>query len=146
MSDTSEIIAIQNLVARFANSFDLKDWRGLLGCLAGEIDTDYSDLRGTQPETMSREKFVELRMSALQALRTHHLAGNLEIELDGTRASARVSMIIFRRNERDETFNTHCMYSLGFVRTSTEWTISSIVQKVFINDGQASVHKGILKP
>src|SRR6476659_9612870 len=57
---------------------------GPLGeCLADTVHTDYSDLRGTPPETMSRDQFVQLRRSALQELQTHHLAGNLEIELTG---------------------------------------------------------------
>src|SRR5215471_5995029 len=59
----TEIVAIQQLVARFANSFDVKDWLALAECLAEELHTDYSDLRGTPPETMSRSRFVELRRS-----------------------------------------------------------------------------------
>jgi hypothetical protein len=79
--DLSTTFALQELVARFANSFDLKEWDRLGQCLADTLYTDYSELRGTPPETMSRDKFVQLRRSALQELQTHHLAGNLEIDL-----------------------------------------------------------------
>src|SRR5262249_5693510 len=108
----TEIVAIQQLVARFANSFDTKDWRALRECLADELHTDYSDLRGTPAETMPRSRFVELRRSALQSLQTHHLCGNVEI--GGARPiEARVSMTIHRRAESGATFDTHCLYTFG---------------------------------
>ena len=46
--------AIQQRIARFANSFDLKDWEALGACLTEQIYTDYSELRGTPPEIVSR--------------------------------------------------------------------------------------------
>ncbi len=42
-------LQIQKVIARFANSFDLKDWAGLQACFTESIFTDYSDLRGTPP-------------------------------------------------------------------------------------------------
>ncbi len=45
--DLADVVAIQQLSARFANSFDTKDWTALGQCLADELYTDYSDLRGT---------------------------------------------------------------------------------------------------
>lgn len=44
-------LAISNLLTRFANSFDLKNWSALEACLTPQIFTDYSDLRGTPPNT-----------------------------------------------------------------------------------------------
>jgi hypothetical protein len=143
MLDPSAVLALQNLVARFANSFDLKDWDGLKECLASSIDTDYSDLRGTPPETMSSEQFVRLRKAALQDLQTHHLAGNVEVALSGTVGRLKVSMVIYRRDLSDQTFDTHCLYSFGVAQTDDVWRISSIKQKVFMNDGQKAIHKGI---
>lgn len=52
MNDT---LVIQNLIAGFASSFDLKDWSALEGCLAPQIFTDYSDLRGMPPNTFACE-------------------------------------------------------------------------------------------
>jgi hypothetical protein len=46
-------VFIQELIAKFANSFDVKDWDSLQACLTESIDTDYSDLRGTPLETIT---------------------------------------------------------------------------------------------
>jgi hypothetical protein len=139
-----ERFELQQLVARFANCFDLKDWAGLGECLASDLYTDYSDLRGTPPETMSKQKFVELRRSALHELQTHHLSGNVEVSLQGESAKLKVSMVIYRRNDAGETLNTHCLYFFGAVRGESGWVLDSITQKVFINDGQTAIHKGIV--
>lgn len=146
MPDPNTIFALQELVARFANSFDLKEWDRLGQCLADTLYTDYSELRGTPPETMSRDKFVQLRRSALQELQTHHLAGNLEIDLTGRSANLRVSMVIYRRNQARETLNTHCLYFMRAEQGQYGWRINSIRQKVLMGDGQTEIHKGIVKP
>lgn len=145
MPDPTAILELQNLVARFANSFDLKEWDRLGECLADTLYTDYSDLRGTPPETLSRETFVQLRRSALQDLRTHHLAGNLEIELAGTTANLKVSMVICRQSPSGETLNTHCLYFFGAEQVEGVWRIHSIRQKVLMSEGQPGIHKGIVK-
>jgi hypothetical protein len=135
---------LQQLVARYANSFDLKDWTGLGECLADTLYTDYSDLRGTPPETLTREAFVALRRAALHDLQTHHLSGNLEVRLDGESARLKVSMVIFRRNAAGETLNTHCLYDFGVEHGDGGWVINSITQKVFMSDGRKTVHEGIV--
>ncbi len=141
----ADLHAIQNLLARFANSFDLKDWDALCNCLSDTIYTDYSDLRGTPPEQMSNQRYAELRRIALQELQTHHLSGNTEIELDGDAANAKVSTIIFRKNKDGQTLHTHCLYQFGLSKSSGQWLINSIVQKVFWSDGQTAIHAGIVK-
>ena len=60
----NNILAIQNLIARFTSSFDLKDWSALVGCLAPRVFTDYSDLRGTPPATLPAAEYVRLLPSA----------------------------------------------------------------------------------
>lgn len=143
MPDSRTTFALQQLVARFANSFDIKDWTALGQCLANELYTDYSDLRGTPPETISRERFVELRRSALSDLHTHHLSGNVEIDLAEASANLKVSMVIYRQNDDGEALNTHCLYLLGAEHTESGWVINSITQKVLINEGRTTLHEGI---
>ncbi len=142
-NEAADKSAITQLVARFANSFDLKNWDRLGECLADRVDTDYSDLRGTPPETLTRERFVELRRAALQDLDTHHLAGNIEVALRGNTGSATASMVIFRRSDDGQMLNTHCVYTLGLAKEHGTWRIRSIVQKVLWSDGDKSIHRGI---
>ena len=145
MLDAATAFELQDLVARFANSFDLKEWDRLAECLTANVHTDYSDLRGTPPETMSREEFVGQRRSALHDLQTHHLAGNLEMALSGDTTSLKVSMMIHRRNDAGETLTTHCLYFFGVEQEQGVWRIGSIRQKVLMSYGESAIHKGIAK-
>jgi hypothetical protein len=145
VSSAEDILALQQLVARFANSFDTKDWARLEQCLKTELHTDYSDLRGTPPEQMSRSRFVELRRTALQELQTHHLSGNVEIDVSDSSGEVKVSMAIYRRSTDGEVLNTHCLYFLGVERIEDRWLIGSIVQRVLVSEGSSTIHKGILE-
>lgn len=149
----NDLIAAQNLLARFANSFDLKDWSALEDCLTPQVFTDYSDLRGAPPETVAAADYVRLRREALAPLVTHHLLGNLEINfLDSGHALCRASMLIWRirpvakgataPTTADE-FHTHCIYTFALTRQDAAWKISSIVQTVLWNTGSAQIHAGV---
>jgi len=142
LSDHEKICALAN---RFANSFDLKDWNALEECLSDSLLADYSDLRGTPPEVISKQRFVELRRTALDAMATHHLMGNHEILVDGDTASAIVSCAIFRRNTSGERLDTHCIYFFKAARDAGIWKISAIKQKLLLNDGDTSIHAGIVR-
>lgn len=135
--------AIVQVIHRFANAFDLKDWQGLESCLLPQIHINYSDLRGTDPETIEARRFVGSRREALADLATHHLCGNHEIQLENERAACRTSMIIYRLDkEGQEQFITHCVYLFELQKTDSHWKIGSITQKVFWNEGNPSIHKG----
>jgi hypothetical protein len=132
--------AVRRLIAKFANSFDLKAWDELTDCLAESVYTDYSHLRGTPPEAVARADFVASRRAALQALATHHVLGNVEIFINGTSATSRVSAVVFRRDEHGRVFASHCLFLLGLQKHHDEWRISSIVQKILWTEGNAGIH------
>jgi hypothetical protein len=140
-----DILLLQNLFSRFANSFDLKTWDDLETCLAPSVHTDYSDLRGTPPEVMSNVRFVELRRNALQDLATHHLFGNHEIDIDSGHAHAKVSAVIYRKNTEGIVLNTHCIYLFEAQKIAVHWKITAITQKVLWSDGDIAIHAGIAK-
>lgn len=145
MNKLADKAAIHDLINRFANCFDLKDWAGMGACLCAEMHTDYSDLRGTPPETISSMRFVELRQKALEPLATQHLMSNHDITVDGDSAKAIASCVIFRRSGEHQTLNTHCVYFFGMARETDGWKIAAIRQQVLINDGDTGIHAGIVK-
>ena len=133
---------IQELIAKFANSFDLKDWDGLQSCFTESIYTDYSDLRGTPPQTVSAADYVKSRRESLDHLKLHHLVGNYEIGFPDTGgANCRASMIVWRKSDMEE-FTSHCFYIFQLEQQNGEWKINGITQKVFWNDGKAFIHSG----
>ena len=135
-------IKIQELIAHFANSFDVKDWEGLQSCFTETFYSDYSDLRGTPPEKISVKEYVRLRREGLDPLKIHHLVSNYEIKfIDSTTATCRASMVVWRKTDKED-FITHCIYMFQLVVQETDWKISGITQKVLWNEGKASIHSG----
>jgi hypothetical protein len=140
MQPLADESAVRRLIAKFANSFDLKAWDELSECLAESVYTDYSHLRGTPPDAVAKADFVASRRAALQALATHHLLGNVEIFINGTSATSRVSAVVFRRDEHERVFTNHCLFLLGLQKLRDEWQISSIVQRILWTEGNAGIH------
>ena len=137
-----EKFKIQEVIARFANSFDLKDWDGLQSCLNGSLYTDYSDLRGTPPQTVSVAEYVTARRETLDHLKLHHMVSNYKVDItDTSHATCRASMVIWRRSEAEE-FTSHCVYEFQLTKHGEKWKISGITQKILWNDGNASLHTG----
>jgi 3-phenylpropionate/cinnamic acid dioxygenase small subunit len=137
-----DILNIQQVIARFATSFDVKDWDGLQACFTESIYTDYSDLRGTPPQTVSAVEYVKSRRESLDHLKLHHLVSNYEIDLPNSDSvTCRASMVVWRKSETEE-FITHCVYNFQLVKLNDNWKISGITQKVLWNDGKATIHSG----
>jgi SnoaL-like domain len=133
---------IQDVIAHFANSFDIKDWSGLESCFTESLYTDYSDLRGTAPETVKASEYVAARRKALDHLKLHHLVGNYEIDfLNEDRATCRASMIVWRKSDEEE-FTSHCVYEFPLTKQNADWKINGITQKVLWNEGNPLIHKG----
>jgi hypothetical protein len=137
-----DVLNIQQVIARFATSFDVKDWDGLQACLTESVFTDYSDLRGTPPETIAAADYVRLRRESLDALKLHHLVSNYEIDFpDSGGATCRASMVVWRKSD-GEGFITHCVYTFQLIKLNGDWKINGITQKVLWNDGKSSIHSG----
>jgi hypothetical protein len=131
---------IAEVVARFASSFDTKDWAGLESVLTDYVALDYSDLRG-QLETLPRASFVSQRREALDALVTEHQLSNFSVRREGAGASVRASGVI-RRRSGERFFNSYVLYDFGLVERAGRWQIASIKQRVVRNEGDPSLHRG----
>ncbi len=137
-----EILKIQQIIACFANSFDVKDWDGLESCFTESLFTDYSDLRGTPPQTIAAAEYVRQRRESLDHLKLHHLVSNYEVDFtDSNSATCRASMVVWRRSDEEE-FTSHCVYMFQIVKRDEIWKISGITQKVLWNEGTSSIHQG----
>jgi 3-phenylpropionate/cinnamic acid dioxygenase small subunit len=131
---------IQEVLAHFANSFDRKDWSGLESCFTESLYTDYSDLRGTAPETIKASEYVAARREALDHLKLHHLVSNYEITFLGAeQATCRASIMVWRKSDEEE-FTSHCVYEFQLTKRNADWKISGITQGVLWNEGQAAIH------
>lgn len=138
----NDILEIQRIIARFATSFDMKDWNGLESCFTGSIYTDYSDLRGTPPQTVTAREYVQKRIDSLDQLKLHHLVSNYEVDfIDSNSATCRASMVVWRKSDEEE-FTSHCVYIFQLTKLYVDWKISGITQKILWNEGTSSIHRG----
>ena len=137
-----ERLNIQELIAHFANAFDLKDWDGLQACFTESLFTDYSDLRGTPPQTITAAEYVRQRRESLDHLKLQHLVSNYEIDFtDSDMATCRASMVVWRVDD-EKQFTSHCFYTFQLIKQNGGWKINGITQKVLWNEGTASLHTG----
>ena len=134
---------IRNLISKFANSFDKKDWTGLRSTLSDEVECDYSALRGNI-ETITGDDYVAKRINALDKLSTHHIISNYEIQSDDKNATCIASTMIWRKQGNSE-FNTHALYTFKLTNADFGWKICAIKQEVYWNEGDASIHSGVKK-
>ena len=130
-----DILKIQQVIARFANSFDVKDWGRLEACFTEFLFTDYSDLRGTPPQTISASEYTRQRRESLDPLKLHHLVSNYEVDFtDSNTAACRASMVVWRKSDEEE-FTSHCVYIFQLAKQDAEWKISGITQKSYGTKG-----------
>lgn len=135
---------IIKLLAKFANSLDLKDWQTLENTMADTIECDYQDLRG-RSEAYSKSEFVSLRKQALSHLKTQHLFANLEITIEKDYAFCQLNAIIYRQDNDGKQFNSHAFYRFHFVQLqNNEWKIEKIKQLILWNEGDSSIHVGVV--
>ena len=131
---------IANIIARFANSFDEKDWNAMASVLADQIEVDYTDLRGTKG-IIARDEYVSRRKEALSELHTHHLLTNLEISENAGNARCKATGVIYRvRGER--FYNSHVVYDFELARRGSVVEITRIKQTVLWHEGDPNIHKG----
>ena len=140
--------SVQDTVLRLGQALDERDWPAVRGCLAEEIDTDYSSFRGTPPSRLPAAEFVRLRREGLAGLITQHLSLGHQIEVQGDAATCRCDFVIHRwpADATDRRFfHSFGSYLYGLTREGEGWRIASIVQTVLRSEGDPSLH-GALRP
>lgn len=142
-----ERLEIHDLVCRFMQAFDDKDWVLLRACLTDVVFCDYSSLRGTPPGEEEAEQYVARRQAALNSLHMQHNFSNLRVEVDGARARGRCNFVIHRfapgfTGSPEQFFHTYGHYQLDFTREASGWRIRGITQVVLQSHGNPALHAG----
>jgi hypothetical protein len=126
---------INDLLTRFFQAFDDKNWPMLRDCLSDEVLIDYSSFRGELPAMMSGEQYVQQHRSALHRLDMRHNFLNLHIELDAftEAATARCNYILLRFHRSFDGMSERYLHSSGhyffaFTKVSGTWRICRITQ------------------
>jgi SnoaL-like protein len=150
MSDPATHVLVHDLLARFFQAFDDKNWPALRGCLCDEVFTDYSSFRAMPAVTVRADEYVEQRRMALQGLEMQHNFLNLRVEPDATAAAAtaRCNYVIHRFHPscdgaHDLYFHSYGHYLFALVAVDGTWRISRITQSLLRNQGNREIHGAI---
>jgi hypothetical protein len=145
MTAAYEKLACNDLLCRFFQSFDEKDWIAMRACLCDEVFTDYSSFRDVPAGTVSGDRYVDQRRAALAALDMQHNFLNLAVDVSGEEAEARCNYIIHRFHPsfdgmNDNFFHSYGHYIFGFRREFGGWRIAQIKQVLLRNHGNREIH------
>ena len=152
MIDTAaDTLAIHDLLARFFQSFDERNWEMLRGCLCDEVFSDYSSFRNVPAATSAADEYVDQRRTALQPLAMQHNFLNLRVEPDAAGATARCNYIIHRFHpsfdgRNDHYFHSYGHYTFSFGRGDACWRIARITQSHLRSQGNAQIHGATREP
>jgi hypothetical protein len=145
MTHSDDKLACNDLLCRFFQSFDEKDWTAMRRCLADEVYTDYSSFRDVAAGTIGGDRYVEQRRAALNELDMQHNFLNLAVDTSGDTATARCNYIIHRfhpsfAGASDQFFHSYGHYHFGLQRGADGWRIASITQVLLRNHGNREIH------
>jgi 3-phenylpropionate/cinnamic acid dioxygenase small subunit len=135
LSDRAEI---HDVIVRYAWSIDTRDWDSLDTCFTEDAYVDYSSNPGGR-EGPYREirRWLERNLAAFAVMQ--HLMTNVDITLDGDRATARTMMVnpmgAKTRQGPPHFFYVGGRYDDDFVRTADGWRIAKRVETLLWFEG-----------
>ncbi len=138
---------VSDLICRFQEAFDHHDWDALTSCLDDELFIDYSSFRGTDPEWISADGYVNLRRQALSDLAMQHNHSNLKVSLQSNeRAAASCNYQIYRfERDGERHFHSFGTYEFGLLLRHSQWKICAIKQNLIKNEGDPSIHGALAR-
>lgn len=128
MSAADDVIAIQQLMARFATGIDTCDPTLYRSVFTDEIDLDYSSWRSSSIGTWSADAWVERAGRLFPGLTTtRHALSNLLIDVEGdtarVRAAVRADHVLVGPDGSSEVFTLDGYYDDRVVRGGDGWKI-----------------------
>ena len=135
LADRAEI---HDVIVRYGWAIDTKDWALPDTCFTDDAEVDYSSNPGGKqgPYTQIRS-WLEKMISAFPV--TQHLMSNIEVTLDGDRATAR-TMVVNPQGAATREGPLHFFYVGGryddrLVRTADGWRIAERVETTLWFEG-----------
>jgi hypothetical protein len=139
MAPASANSEVRDLIARYFQAFDDKDWPTMRDCLCDEVTADYSLSRDLLGGMLSADLYVERCRFTLQVGDLRHTFFNVRIGLDvgAALAEARCNYIIHRLGSPPggvpDHFNAYGHYEFGVLKENADWKLSRITQTVLRN-------------
>lgn len=135
-------LEIAELLARYANALDERDWKRLASCFTEDAVGDYGTI-GRLDGYAAIEKLCRTTLEPLDA--SQHLIGSIEIELSGDTARSRCALQAqhtSRGCEGGDHFTIGGSYLDELVRAHAGWRIRKRELRISWRDGNPRVVGG----
>jgi hypothetical protein len=130
MTDLDLLIAkdqVADCIYRLFTATDQRDWPTVERCFAPSVHFDMTSLAGGSPVTLTPREITDGWDQGLRPLQAvHHQAGNLQIQVDGSRATALCYGITYHYRPTRSGQNTRTFvgsYDFALERFSDDWRI-----------------------
>lgn len=127
LQEISDRMEIQDLLVRYSTAVDRRDWGAFDEIFTTDGRIDYAEMGGASGSVSEIKDWLARAMAPFATFQ--HMIGNIEIHLDGDRATARTMchnpMVLARDSGETHVFFCGLWYQDELVRTPRGWRIRS---------------------
>lgn len=131
MSDLATLLAKDQIATCIHDLFiqtDRKAWPEVRACLADVVQFDMTSLAGGEPQRLTPAQITDAWAAGLAPIeQIHHQAGNLQIAVEGNRATAfcyGVALHYRKTRSGDDVRRFVGSYDFGMEKTGGRWRIA----------------------
>jgi 3-phenylpropionate/cinnamic acid dioxygenase small subunit len=120
-------LEINDLLTRYAHSVDSKDWALYRSVFTDDAFIDYESAGGIKGDREEVAKWLEKTMAGFPM--TQHLISNIDVKIDGDRASVRAMFYNPMGMPSGKTFWCGGFYNHSLVRTADGWKSQRLIEE-----------------
>ncbi len=125
LSEIEDRLKIHDLFARYARSIDTLDEQELFACFTEDGVLETPVFGGKFPGRAGQREFLNNARKTAEGMRMRHLVTNLEVQLEGNRASAQAYLTVTAtRGGTTTIFHCGC-YDCRLKKTDGVWRFES---------------------
>ena len=120
-------LEINDLLTRYAHSVDSKDWVLYRSVFTDDAFIDYESAGGIKGDREAVANWLETTMAGFPM--TQHLISNIDVKIDGDRASVRAMFYNPMGMPSGKTFWCGGFYNHSLVRTADGWKSQRLIEE-----------------
>ena len=127
MQTLGDRLEINDLLTRYAHSVDSKDWALYRSVFTDDAFIDYESAGGIKGDREEVANWLEKTMAGFPM--TQHLISNIDVKIDGDRASVRAMFYNPMGMPSGKTFWCGGFYNHSLVRTADGWKSQRLIEE-----------------
>ena len=127
MQTLGDRLEINDLLTRYAHSVDSKDWALYRSVFTDDSFIDYESAGGIKGDREEVANWLEKTMAGFPM--TQHLISNIDVKIDGDRATVRAMFYNPMGMPSGKTFWCGGFYNHSLVRTADGWKSERLIEE-----------------